>query len=219
LSLARLRRDFTAAALAARGSTATGGSSASVEAARRHNPQQGCFGVDAVPTITQRGLMRLEFVQTHGEFAAAWLGEYYRAPRRGTLRVLGGPALGFFGWRLGTLRPGEWPALVGAVALGLGVYTMLKPLLEVALLVRKRHALGGNRVTIVVDLADDAITVASGPAETKLGWDRISCAGQRSSYLWFEVAGATRAIIPLRAIADREAVVALFRAKGKWARG
>ena len=163
--------------------------------------------------------MRFEFVQSHGEFARAWLGEYYRAPRRGTLRVRGGPALAFFGWRLGTLRPGEWPALLGAFALGYGVYYACKPLLRVALLVRRRHALGGSRTPIVVELDDTTVTIVSGAAETKLGWERISSAGWRASYLWLEVAGATRAIVPLRAIADRGAVEALLRAKGKWLDG
>jgi hypothetical protein len=159
--------------------------------------------------------MRFEFVQTHREFAAAWLAEYYRAPRWGTIRVLGGPALAFFGWRLSALRQGDWLGLVGSLILGYGVYYACKPLVRVGLLVRRRHKLGGNRTTIVVEIGDEEVSIVSGRAETRFGWDRIRCAGWRSRYLWLEVGGA-RAIVPARAIADRAAVEEIFRAKGKW---
>ena len=61
-------------------------------------------------------------------------------------------------------------------------------------------------------------TIVSAPsrsAETSLGWDQVVRAGWRPRYLWFEIAGGSRAIIPLRAIDDRDSLEQLFRDQGK----
>lgn len=160
--------------------------------------------------------MRFEFIQTHREFSLAWIGEYYRMGKWGGLRLLGGPAMVYVGWQLRVLRPGHWLAAVGSFAIGYGIYYAVKPLLQVLLLLRRRHKLGGHRTTMVVDVDAEGIVIHSGSAHTTLGWDQIARAGWRSSYLWFELAQSTRAIIPLRSIEDREAIEQLFREQGKW---
>ncbi|MBW2528925.1 MAG: YcxB family protein [Deltaproteobacteria bacterium] len=159
--------------------------------------------------------MRFEFVQTHGEYARAWLAEYFRGGRWGPLRLLGGPAMIYLGWRMHVLRPGEWLAAVGSFTIGFGIYYALKPLLQVALLLRKRHKIAAQRTTVVVEVDDEGITIRSGEAETSLGWTEIVRAGWRPTYLWFEFASGARAIVPRRAIEDRDALDALLRDKKK----
>ena len=160
--------------------------------------------------------MRFEFVQTHGEFARAWLVEYYRSGKWTFVRVLGGPAMAYLGWRLHQLQPGTWMAALGSFGIGFGIYYALKPFLHVALLVRRRHKRGAQTTKVIVEVdGEDGIRVESGSASTTLGWDQIVRAGWRRGYLWFEVTQGSRAIIPMRAIADREALDAVFRDHGK----
>ncbi|MBI4701544.1 MAG: hypothetical protein HY744_10350 [Deltaproteobacteria bacterium] len=159
--------------------------------------------------------MRFEFCQSHGEFAYAWLVEYYRASRWGALRLLGGPALAYVGWRLHVVHRGQWPALLGALALGYGIYYALKPLLRVLLIVRQRRRLRVSEHPMVVEMTDAGIAMRAGSAESRLGWDRVAAAGRRSGYFWLELAGGARVVIPLRAIADRAALERLLREQGK----
>lgn len=159
--------------------------------------------------------MRFEFVQSHREFAWAWLVEYYRARKWGPLRILGGPAMAFLGWRLHVLRPGSWVAALGSFAIGFGIYYACKPLLQVALLLRRRHQLGAQRTAVIVEVTDEGIEIRSGSAKTSLAWDQIQRAGWRPRYFWFELASGSRAIVPERAIDDRAPLSELFRKHGK----
>lgn len=159
--------------------------------------------------------LRYEFVHTHGEFALAWLGEHYQAPKWGPVRVLGGPLLAFLGFKLNRLRPGEWVAVVGTLMLGIGLYYTLRPALRLALLVRRRHRLGALRTTTRVELSADRIMLAAGPLEQRIDWERVTAAGWRRRYFWFELDGTTRALIPTRVIPDRQPLEALFRAQGR----
>lgn len=159
--------------------------------------------------------MRFEFVQSHREYAWAWLVEYYRSGRWGPLRLLGGPAMVYLGWRLHVLRPGEWLAAVGSFTIGFGVYYTLKPFLQILLLLRRRHKMGAQRTPVIVELDDAGLRIRSGGAETSLGWERVSKAGWRPTYLWFELSSGSRAIVPTRAIDDPAPLDALLRAQGK----
>lgn len=164
--------------------------------------------------------MRFEFVENHGEFALAWLSEYYGSRRWGAVRVLAGPGLALLGYQLGALRPGEWIALIGTLIFGYGVYYACRPLLQVTLLVRKRAKLGASRRTTVMVIDDGGVRIHSGKAEMKLGWEKISAAGWRPRYFWVELNGGARAVIPTRAISndDRGALEQLFRERDKWQR-
>ena len=160
--------------------------------------------------------MRFEFTLSHGEFAKAWLAEYYLATKWGPLRLLGGPFLGLLGWQLRTLRPRTYLAAFGAFTIGYGIYYALKPLLQVGLLVRRRHKLGAQRTTTVVHVDDDGIRITCGSASSSIGWDRVARAGKRPGYVWFEISETTRGTIPLAAIDDLPALEGLFRDQDKW---
>lgn len=159
--------------------------------------------------------MRFEFVQSHREYGWAWLAEYYRSGRWGPLRLIGGPAAVFLGWRMHVLRPGEWLAAVGSFTIGFGIYYALKPLLQLALLLRRRHKIGAQQTQIVVDVDDEGLTIRSGEAETHLGWSEVARAGWRPTYLWFELTSGSRAIVPKRAIANRTGLNELLESKRK----
>ncbi len=160
--------------------------------------------------------MRFEFILTDREFVRAWLAEYYLGSKRAVLRIFGGPALALFGWRLHVLYRGSPLAIVGVLGIGYGIYFALKPLLQVALELRKRRRLGAGSIATVVELDDDGIHIQSGAATADFAWERIARAGQRLDYLWFETHQGTKGTIPLRAVSDQQALEQRFREQGKW---
>ncbi len=160
--------------------------------------------------------MHYEFVLTHGQFAKAWLAEYYLAAKSGPFRLFGGPFMAALGWQLHRMFRGSPMAVLGSVAIGFGVYYTLKPFLQIALKLRYRHRFGAHKTKTEVTLDDDGIEIRSGKAEVSLGWDRIARAGKRPHYVWFETDKSTRGTIPRTAIDDLPALEQLFRDKGKW---
>jgi hypothetical protein len=147
--------------------------------------------------------------------AIAWLREYYRRPGVRMLRVVGGPLLLVLGV---LMQSGGEPfsRIMGIGALGLGVWWTLKPLFTVSVLTRRRRQQGRAEVEIAVTLGGDGVRVEDGKTKTELPWERVSAAGESDRYVWLELRGGTRMVIPRRAIDDPEALRELLAERSEW---
>ena len=157
-----------------------------------------------------------EFRLSDAEFRRAWLTEYLRRPGFARLRLFLGPAIALFGARaLGAAHDGEG-RLVGMLAVAFGVWQVARPWLLVSSMLRRRRQLGSAEQPLVVTLDDAGIAVFDGTRDTRLPWKAVTAAGRGRDYVWFEVRGATRATIPLRAVKDEAGLVDALRTRTAW---
>ncbi|MBX7192179.1 MAG: hypothetical protein K1X94_08985 [Sandaracinaceae bacterium] len=156
--------------------------------------------------------LRYEIALTDDELRTAWLTE--DRARRGFLRRSIGPALVVFG--LGTLvsQPDGTARLLGIAAVAWGLFQLARPFLVVAQVLKERRARGGDEVTVVLD--DDGIALTRQGKSMRAPWKDVTAAGQRDTYVWYELRGQHRAPIPLRVVPDAEALRALLREKTRW---
>jgi hypothetical protein len=156
-----------------------------------------------------------EFELSDAEFRRAWLAEYFRRSALARLRAVAGPLIALVGahW----VRAGDHGLRVfGGLAILFGLWHIAKPFLVAEAWVRRRRMRGAASATIRVRIDGEGIRVSDGAKETRYGWNRVRAAGRGRDYVWFEVAGGARATIPLRAVPDEPALVAVLRRHTRW---
>ena len=156
---------------------------------------------------------RYDVELTDEELRTAWLTE--DRARRGLLRRAIGPAMVVLG--VVTLASDGSPTarLVGLLALAFGLFHLARPFLTVARVLSERRRAGDTR--IVVELADEGISLTRAGKTVRFPWKEVTAAGRRETYIWYELRGQHRAPIPLRAVSDPDALTALLRARTRWA--
>lgn len=161
--------------------------------------------------------LRYEIRLTDDELRTAWLTE--DNARRGLLRRSIGPALVVFG--LGSIVSGGvgqggdvLAQLLGVAAVALGLFHVARPFLVIARVLAERRRRGDDTVIVVLD--DDGIGLTRQGKSMRMPWKDVTAAGQRDTYVWYELRGQHRAPIPLRVVPDAEALRALLRERTRW---
>lgn len=160
--------------------------------------------------------MTFEFQLSDREFSRAWLAEYFRRPGLNRLRVVVGPAIAIFGIQLFRSAHDTGGRFIAGVAIVLGLWHMVRPLAIVAMMLHQRRKTGAAQAPMRLTVDELGIEVSDGKKETRLRWADVTGAGRGSEYVWFEIRGASRGTIPLRAVPDESALVEAFRSRGKW---
>ena len=157
--------------------------------------------------------LRYQVDLTDAELREAWLAE--ERARRGLARRAIGPALIVFG--LGTLASQSEPTARGIAtfAILLGVFHIARPFLAVARALSERRRRGGSQA-ITVALDDDGIALTREGKTVRFPWKDVTAAGERATYVWYELRGMHRAPIPRRVIDDLEALRETLRAHTRW---
>ncbi len=157
--------------------------------------------------------LRYEVDLTDAELRDAWLTE--DRARRGLARRAIGPAMIVFG--LGTLasQPEATARAIATFAILLGLFQIVRPFLTVARAIsERRRRVGSQRVTVTID--DDGIALTREGKTARFAWKDVTAAGERETYVWYELRGQHRAPIPRRVIGDLDALRATLRASTRW---
>lgn len=157
--------------------------------------------------------LRYEVDLTDAELRDAWLTE--DRARRGLARRAIGPAMIVFG--LGTLASqSETTArVIATLAILMGLFQIARPFLNVARAISERRRRGGSQVVIVA-LDDAGIALTREGKTARFPWKDVTAAGERETYVWYELRGQHRAPIPRRVIGDLEALRDKLRASTRW---
>ncbi|MCA9607589.1 MAG: hypothetical protein KC619_18405 [Myxococcales bacterium] len=161
------------------------------------------------------GALTYRFVLSDDEFARAWLREYYRRPGWRTWRIIGGPifiALGLTMMRNDALLSRG----MGILAIVMGLWYALKPLLAARMLRDQRRKSGRSDVELEVRIHANGIRIDDGKVKKELAWEDVTRAGATKDYVWYELRGGNRATIPLRVVDDPPALRAEMRRHTTW---
>lgn len=153
--------------------------------------------------------IEVSFALSDEEFRRAWLREHYAqaSPAR---NVVGPVMVVLSAWVLARHGASFLPLVAG----GYGLFLIARPFLLLTQLLRERKKQGP--VTLALRVDETGITIRRGAKTIELAWSRITAAGRRDDYVWYEIGRSQRATIPLRVVEDREALEALFRAHVPW---
>jgi hypothetical protein len=147
---------------------------------------------------------------TDDELRTAWLTE--DRARRSLLRRAMGPVAVVLG--LVAIVGEGGSRLVGVLAVAFGLFLVAQPFLVVAGVLAGRRKQGSTRVAVMV--GEDGIALTRDGKTARFAWKDVTAAGQRPTYVWYELRGQHRAPIPLRVVADVEALTSLLRARTRW---
>jgi hypothetical protein len=105
--------------------------------------------------------------------------------------------------------------VIATFAVLLGLFQIARPFLTVARAISERKRRGGSqRVTVALDDAGIALTREG--KTVRFPWKDVTAAGERETYVWYELRGQHRAPIPRRVIDDLEALRDKLRASTRW---
>jgi hypothetical protein len=147
---------------------------------------------------------------TEDELRLAWLTE--DRARRSLMRRAIGPVAVVVG--LGAVAGEGGSRLVGLIAVAFGLFLVAQPFLVVAGVLAARRKQGSPRVA--VSIGEDGIALTRDGKTAHFAWKDVTAAGQRATYVWYELRGRHRAPIPLRVIGDLDALTSLLRARTRW---
>jgi hypothetical protein len=91
---------------------------------------------------------------------------------------------------------------------------MAQPVLVVAGVLAGRRKPGTTRVAVA--LGDDGIALTRDGKTARFSWKDVTAAGQRPTYVWYELRGQHRAPIPLRVVDDVDALTSLLKERTRW---
>lgn len=156
----------------------------------------------------------VEFELTDREFRKSWLAEYYRRPGLRWFRILAGPVVLVVGAIMLRDAHDVGGRAAGSVAVVYGVFHALRPFFLSALVMRRRRKLGRRKYRVTLD--DAGIGISDGKQSSQVPWADVTASGPGDGYVWYELRKSARAILPFRAMPDREAIIETFRKKGRY---
>lgn len=156
------------------------------------------------------GKLEYDVDLTDDELRAAWLTE--DRARRSLLRRAIAPVAVVLG--LGAIVGDGGSRVAGFLAVAFGLATVAQPFLAVAGVLAARRKQGPTAVRVALE--DAGIMLTRGGKTARFPWSEVTAAGQRATYVWYELRGQHRAPIPLRVIEDLEALTSLLRARTRW---
>ncbi len=163
----------------------------------------------AKQTLTYR------FVLSDAEFGHMWLREFYRRPGWRIWRVIGGPC--FIALGIAMARGTEVLTTgMGVGSIVFGLWYAVRPWIAMKAIVAQRRKRGRSNIELELWLHRDGIRVDDGKVKKEIPWENIVRAGESRSYVWYELAGGSRATIPLRVVGDRDALQEKLAAHTDW---